>query len=127
MKANPHKRTNLALMPPLDRHRQEELAEIEREAVANFIGQLDDLFAALGMLHSGDHFGWRILVLIHNKRTIRKYEDILGIKIREFFPELGSQGDRAMAYKFTKAMGNFWKVVSGDVKVERRREIASKP
>lgn len=113
-------------MPPSDKKREAELSRVEREAVASFHGQLDDLSAALGMLRMGDHFGWRVLVLIHNKRTIRKYEDILDIKIREFFPEEGAQSHRSNAFKLARAIGNFWKVVSGEIKIDDRRKILRK-
>ncbi len=77
-------------MPSRTVDREAELVRIEREAIANFSGQLDNLAGALGMLRMGDHFGWRVLVLIYNKRTIRKYEEILDINIRQFFDQEGS-------------------------------------
>ena len=100
-----------------------ELERIEREAIANFKGQLTDLEAALGVLRIGGHLGWRPLVLIHNKRTIRKYEDILNINIREFFPEEGPSWERPFGYVMAKKIGNFWKAVSGEIKIERKKEI----
>lgn len=100
-----------------------ELEEIERRVVGNFTGDFDDLESALGILRMGHHFGWKVLVLIHNKRTIRKYEEILGINIREFFPEEGPSTYRSNGYRIATNLGNFWKAVSGDVKVEGRREI----
>lgn len=121
---NPYKSANLNKMPRRASDREAELVRVEREAIANFYGQLDDLSAALGMLRFGDYMGWRVLVLIHNKRTIRKYEEILGINIREFFPEVGSQSNRSMGYKVAKAVGNFWKAVNGEIKIENRREIS---
>jgi len=124
---NPHKSANLRKMPESDSSREAELVRVEREAIANFYGQLDDLAAALGMLRMGDHFGWRVLVLIHNKRTIRKYEEILNINVREFFPEEAAQTSRSIGYTVAKAIGNFWKAVSGDIKIENRREISKKP
>lgn len=123
---NPHKNANLLKMPKRDLEREAELVRVEREAIANFSGQLDDLTAALGMLRMGDHFGWRVLVLIHNKRTIRKYEEILNIHVREFFPEEAAQSSRSTGYTVAKAIGNFWKAVSGDIKIENRREISQK-
>ena len=105
-----------------------QLYEIEREAFARFCGQFDELEAAIGMLHLGDHVGWKPLVLIHNKRTIRKYEEILGINIREFFPEEGPSAERSIGYKIAKKIGNFWKAVSGEIKDDelkaQRREVA---
>lgn len=102
-----------------------ELELIERRAIANFKGQLPDLEAALGILRIGGHLGWRPLVLIHNKRTIRKYEEILNINIREFFPEEGPSWDRSYGYVIAKKIGNFWKAVSGEIKIERKKEIDS--
>ncbi len=75
------------------------------------------------MLRMGDHFGWKVLVLPHNKRTIRKYEEILGIKIRELFEPEGPSADRSIGYTAIKKLGNFWKAVSGKLKVEGRREL----
>ena len=93
-------------------------------AIKNFQGDLDELESALGMYLLGRHFGWRPLVIIHNKRTIKKYEAILGINIREEFPAEGPDADRSYGYKIAKGLSNFWKVVSGEVQVEHRREIA---
>lgn len=100
-----------------------ELEQIERNAIANFTGQMEQLEAALGMLRIGDHFGWKVLVLIHNKRTLKKYEEILGIKVKEFFDEEGPSWERSRGYYYIKKLGNFWKGVSGEIKIEDKREI----
>lgn len=119
---------NLHRLAPFNRERLEQLHEIERQAIARFKGQFDELEAALGMLHLGDHVGWKPLVLIHNKRTIRKYEEILAIEIRVFFPPEGPSAERSLGYSIAKKIGNFWKAVSGEVKSDelkaQRREIA---
>jgi len=103
--------------------RLEELNQIELEAITNFQGHLPELIAALGMLKMGDHFGWRVLLILHNKRTIRKYENILSINVREFFPEEGPSCKRSVGYCWTKKLGGYWKIVSGDTKIDDRREI----
>jgi hypothetical protein len=104
------------------------LHQIEREAIVRFVGDLAELEAALGMLHLGQHLGWKPLVLIHNKRTLRKYEEILGKPVRELFPEEGPSAERSLGYKIAKKVGNFWKAVSGETKDEElkahRRELA---
>lgn len=119
---------NLHALASFNRERIEKLHEIERQAIASFSGQFDELEAALGMLHLGDHLGWKPLVLIHNKRTIRKYEEILGINIREFFPDEGPSAHRSIGYTIAKKIGNFWKAVSGEIKNDelkaQRREVA---
>ena len=92
-------------------------------AVANFSGSLEELEKAVGMLMVGYHFGWKVLLLVHSKRTIKKYETILDINIKEFFPAEGRSSKRSMGLDLAKQIGNFWQVVSGDIKVENRRDI----
>lgn len=104
--------------------RAEQLVQIANDALNRFSGTTDELEKALGMLMLGDYMGWRVLVIIHNKRTIRKYEEILGISVREFFPEEGPVAMRSLGYSIATELGNFWKVVSGDISVEDRRELA---
>lgn len=103
-----------------------QLDQIEADAIANFQGQLDELEPAIGMLRMGHHFGWKVLYLIHSKRTIRKYEEILGVKIRDIFDEEGPSSYRSVGYQIAQTFSNFWKVVSGAVKMdtEKKREIA---
>jgi len=91
--------------------------------VAGFAGSLEDLEKAVGMLMIGYHFGWKVLLLVHSKRTIKKYEKILDIDIKEFFPAEGPSAKRSMGLDLAKQIGNFWQVVSGDIKVENRRSI----
>ena len=123
MPKNPNYTRNLKKLADRTVDQAAELERIERHAIANFRGQLDELESALGMLRMGHHFGWRVLVLIHSKRTLRKYEEILGIQVREFFKEEGPSHERSVGYMLAKKIGNFWKVVSGDIKVEHRREM----
>jgi hypothetical protein len=100
-----------------------ELQAIEDYAIANFTGMLDELESALGMLRIGHHFGWRTLYILHSKKTIRKYEEILYIKIRDVFEEEGPSADRSIGLALAKQASNFWKVVSGETKISNRREI----
>lgn len=88
----------------------------------NFHGQVDELESALGMYLVGFHFGWKVLHMIHTKKTIRKYEDILGIKIIEAFEPLGPDADRTNAFTIIQGVSNFWKAVSGDEKVDMDRD-----
>lgn len=105
---------------------KQQLLEIEENAVATFQGQLDELESALGMLRMGHHFGWKVLYLIHSKRTIRKYENILGdIRIRDIFHETGPSSYRSYGLALAEKFTNFWKVVGGDIKIPDRKRVDS--
>jgi len=101
-----------------------ELIKKVNDQASIFKGHFDELEKAIGMLFLGRLVGWRVLVLLHNKRTIRKYEEILDIKVREYFDEEGPLTSKSVAYELVKKAGNFWKAVSGDAKVEKRRELS---
>ena len=105
--------------------RAQELVVIVNDAIDRFRGNVDELEKAIGMLMLGDYVGWKVLVLVHNKRTIRKYEEILNINVREFFVEEGPIAARSLGYDIAKKLGNFWKAVSGDIPIENRRELSS--
>lgn len=97
-------------------------AEVIKGAVERFNGSFDELESAIGMYMTGHYVGWKVLVLVHSKRTIRKYEEILGITLREEFPEEGPESNRSLAYQAAKTVSNFWKAVSGEAKVIEKDE-----
>lgn len=123
-KAKPHREA--PLVKPQD---AAELVAWLDDITVNYQGDIGDLEAAVGMLMFGRIVGWRVIVLIHNKKTIRKYEQILGdINIREVLPETTEFSEKSVAYTLVKKLGNFWKAVNGEEKDEelreRRRELA---
>jgi hypothetical protein len=116
-------------VPPIDVNDAHALVTRLDSLTANFQGQFPDLEAAIGMYMVGRLLGWKVLVLIHNKRTIRKYEEILGgINIREEFDEEGPFAEKSVGLAVVKKIGSFWKAVSGEVKDDelrdRRKELA---
>ncbi len=114
--------------PPVDVNEAHALVTDIDHITAAFKGDVRDLEAAIGMYMVGRIVGWKVLVLIHNKRTIRKYEEILGINIREAFQPETELSDKSIAYAVVQKLGNFWKAVSGELKddelKERRSELA---
>ncbi len=93
------------------------------DVILNFEGQADELEQAIGFYFLGRHVGWRPLVLMHDKRTIRKWEKALRINIREVFDESGPDADRSRGFRYAQKLSNFWKAVSGEEKVPDRRTI----
>ena len=109
---------------PLTADQETRLRHIENQAIVDFKGDLTQLEAALGMLRMGFHFGWKVLYIIHSKKTVRNYESILKIRIREEFPEDGPSSYRSVGLNLAQRYSNFWKVVGGTIKIPRRRDVS---
>ena len=105
--------------------RAELLVAIINNAIDRFEGSFDELERAIGMLMMGDYVGWKVLVILHSKTTLKKYEQILGITVREFFVPEGPIAARSNGYRLAVSIGKFWKVVSGDEPVADRRGFSS--
>lgn len=110
-------------MPEVSAEEASRRVKIANAATKRFEGSFDELEGALGMFFLGYLVGWRVLVLIHNKRTIRKYEVILDIEIRKEFPETGPFTEKSLAYDLVQKAKTFWKAVSGEVPLENRRRL----
>lgn len=108
-------------MPEVDRDEAKRLVDLVDKAIHQFDGNIDHLESAIGMLFLGRQVGWRPLLIVHNKNTIRRNEKILGIDVRTAFPKETPRSEKLVAYGIVKAVGNFWKAVSGDVSVPNRK------
>ena len=106
----------------LSKEDEDRVREIAREAIVNFEGDMTRLESALGMLILGHQVGWKVLYLIHSKKTIRAYEEILGVRIRDIFPETGPSSYRSIALNLADRFQSFWRVAGGDIKIPRRKE-----
>ena len=106
---------------PTPKEAQERYALLDG-AARKFQGQLDELESALGMYIVGYLFGWKVLHLVHSKKTVAKYEAVLGIKVTEVFEAVGPDAERTNAFKIIQTVSNFWKVVSGEEKVSMDRD-----
>jgi hypothetical protein len=115
---------NLAKLKPLSVEKLKQLQELELRAIAKFSGQLDELESALGFLRLGFQYGWKVLAIIHSKKTFKKYEQILDITARELFPEETPTSDRSMGFAIAKKLSKFWQIVNGEEKINHKREIS---
>lgn len=100
-----------------------ELARIADRAFEGFKGDSRTLQAAVGMLFIGRRFGWKVLFLIHDRKTVRKYEKILGIDVRQQFPPVGDRAEKSIAYLAVQKVSNFWKAVRGEIPDIKTPEI----
>lgn len=98
--------------------------ETEQRILQNmkeFRGVGTTLESALGALVLGQFFGWRVLKILHNPATYRKYEKVLGIEFKNLCPEITEYGQKkSIGYAITEKLGSFWAVVMGKRKVAEK-------
>lgn len=91
------------------------------KAFKPFTGDMGEFESAVGALVIGRHLGWRVLLLVHDRRTIAKYEKILGIDFREALEEVGPWAHKSIAWNVVnKAKSLYWKVVRGEHPLEKK-------
>lgn len=97
------------------------------KTVDEYKGFPDKLENALGALILGQHYGWRVLKIIHGPATYKKYEKLLGVEFKKVCPEQTKLSSKNYGYKIAKKMKSFWAVVMGKTKVEGKREFLALP
>jgi hypothetical protein len=94
---------------------------VVKQAIQSHKGDYTILESAIGSLFLGFAIGWRPLVIIHSPRTIKRYEQILGVKFKEFLPEITDMSDRSKGYQMALRLDDFWRGVTGNETVENRK------
>ena len=94
------------------------------EAIVRFEGSIAELESAIGMYMIGRHFGWKALYIMHSKPTIRKYEVILGLSVREEFDAEGPDANRSNGFRALTSVTNFWKAVSGETPIPEKKLVS---
>ena len=84
---------------------------------------LPSLEAAIGAYIVGQKIGWKPLLLVHDKKTLAKYEKILGIDFRKELPEVGVWANKSAAWELSQTVSNYWKAVKGEIPGIRTPEI----
>lgn len=80
----------------------------------DYSGDISKLEHAIGAYLVGRQFGWKIMLLVHDRKTIAKYEDILGLDFREL-PDVGEYAHKSWAWQAMDKVSNFWKAVRGEI------------
>lgn len=114
---------SLPRIPPVTPEEAKRLVDLIDNAIYEFEGSVDHLESAIGMYFVGRYVGWRPLLLVHNKNTVKRMEKIVGVEARKAFPAETPRSNKLVAYKIVKAVGDFWKYVSGDKHLEDRKQV----
>lgn len=96
----------------------QEFMEICGKAFKEFQGDIREFERAVGTFYVARHTGWKPMYLTHDRKSIKKYEDHLGLKFQEVVDAEGPAARRSYAYvlllKAKKTLTNFWAVVRGE-------------
>lgn len=92
-----------------------QIQRLANAATDRFKGDLNTLESAIGAMYVGKHFGWKVLYLAHDRKTLKKYEQILQISFRDAFDEEGPRSQDSDAFTAAQNVTNFWKAVKGEI------------
>ena len=93
------------------------------KAIKDFQGDMTTLESAIGAYAVGQKIGWKPLLLIHDKKTIAKYEKILGLSFREEMEPVGVWANKSKAWRAVQKITNYWKAVKGEITGIRSPEM----
>ena len=88
--------------------------------IAEFQGLGTTLESAVGALVVGQHYGTRVLRMIHSPSTYRKYEQILGFSFEEVCQPETHLSEKNVGITISKSIGVFWDIVMGRKKVKNK-------
>jgi hypothetical protein len=94
----------------------QQLMAVINKAIDRFHGDSSQLESAIGAAIIGQHYGWKVMMLIHSRSTLKRYSEILLVKdIRKLMPPTGTLSHRSVAWKLVEGTKNFWKAVRGEL------------
>jgi len=91
-----------------------------KKAIREFRGNMNHLESAIGLIYLTEEFGWKPVMLVHDARTIKKYEEILQKGDKSFtyrdekhFPQVGPYASKSVAWWLVQKGKDFWRSVRG--------------
>ena len=100
-----------------------ELVELIDSGIHKFYGDTRTLSNAIGYLMIGRQIGWKPVLLMYDRKSIKNYEGILGFDSKDVMPEIGEFARKSVAWKAVQKVTNFWKAVKGEIQGIRSTEI----
>jgi hypothetical protein len=94
------------------------------QAWAKFEGPTGDFESAVGALLVGRLVGLDGLKVLHNWRTLRKYEGLLGISFKEVLRARTDDTRRINGIRYAERFDQFWKAIAGGVGSEADAKLA---
>ena len=94
--------------------------ELIKKVALEYEGDLTRLGSAFGCLFMCKIYGYKVIRLAYDAKTVAKYEKFFqridpDFKFKNYSQELGPLADRSVALRLVREMGKFWAVVRGEV------------
>jgi len=90
----------------------EELEAKIEKVCDGFVGQLDDLYAAVGLIVVGRRYGWRVMRLISSRRHWSLAADLFGDP-KELMLERGRCYKKSLGCEIVDKVGEYWSFIRG--------------
>lgn len=91
---------------------RELLAHLDAQ-IKDFVGDLTSLERAVGAAIVGRQFGWKVLLLVHDRKTIGRYEETLALDFKQELPDVGPLAKKSVGWAAAQKVASFWKAVKG--------------
>lgn len=94
-----------------------DLFDIICQAWHDYEGQCDVIESAIGALILGRLVGYDGLRVVHSWKTLRNYEEILGVAFKDL-PERTADSRRVNGIRYAEKFKKFWKALAGGIASE---------
>jgi len=101
----------------------QELVSAIAKAVEKYKGYVPSLEGAIGALFVGKTMGWEVLLLMHNRSTLNKFQKILEIDFQDQMKDRTDFSRKSFAWVWSEKMNNFWKLAKGEIGYSKRSQI----
>lgn len=101
----------------------EQLRDLKKtidKATISFKGDITQLEAAIGLAFICEHMGWKPMMLVHDSRTIKKYEELMKLGDKDFsyrdpklYQDVGLWAKKSVAWSLVQKGLSFWRAVRG--------------
>ena len=107
----------------------EEMMKKIDDVMLSFTGQFDDLSQIVGMIVLGRQYGWRVIRLVHSRRSwtlaCKYFGDLKLILPKDGKPEYVR---KSVGFAVVDALGRYWEFIKGntnrdDLPVHERKKL----
>lgn len=100
-----------------------EIQKMIFDASANYRGQMDDLYQAVGMLVVGRFYGWRVMRIAGTHANWKTANAIFG-DLKTLMKEREEFSHRSLGLDLADQVGKYWEIVRGVVKIPQQEKKA---